>query len=56
MPLDNYHAKSEEASEEFSLWDLLQTLQDCIFIARKLGISYVWIDSICIVQDSPNDW
>lgn len=25
--------------------------QDTIVVARKLGIIYVWIDSICIIQD-----
>lgn len=24
--------------------------------ARKLGISYIWIDSLCIIQDSKEDW
>jgi len=27
-----------------------------IDIARRLGIQYVWIDSLCIIQDSPSDW
>jgi len=25
-------------------------------IAAKLGVSYVWIDSLCIVQDDADDW
>lgn len=25
-------------------------------IAIKLGVQYVWIDSLCIVQDDANDW
>ena len=24
--------------------------------AAKFGIRYVWIDSLCIIQDSPDDW
>lgn len=31
-------------------------LRDAILMTRKLGISFVWIDSICIVQDDENDW
>jgi hypothetical protein len=30
--------------------------QDAIAIARQLGIRYLWIDSLCILQDSKTDW
>ncbi|KAF4459405.1 heterokaryon incompatibility [Fusarium albosuccineum] len=36
--------------------DLPQTFQDFIDIARRLDIRYVWIDSLCIIQDSREDW
>ena len=39
-----------------SVSDMSQTLQDCIYIVNQLGIRYVWIDSICIIQDSAADW
>lgn len=29
--------------------------QDAL-ITRKLGFSYLWIDSMCIIQDYPLDW
>lgn len=32
------------------------TFQDAIYIARKLGIRYLWIDALCIVQDDMDDW
>lgn len=35
---------------------LPQTFRDAILVARKLGIRYLWIDSICIIQDSLQDW
>lgn len=25
-------------------------------MARRLGLGYIWIDSLCIIQDSPEDW
>ncbi|KAK3356628.1 heterokaryon incompatibility protein-domain-containing protein [Lasiosphaeria hispida] len=31
-------------------------MQDSITVLRELGIEYVWIDSLCIVQDSLEDW
>lgn len=33
-----------------------QTLQDAIIITRLLSIRYLWIDAICIMQDSHDDW
>ncbi|KAH8695708.1 heterokaryon incompatibility protein-domain-containing protein [Phaeosphaeriaceae sp. PMI808] len=30
--------------------------QDAIIITRQLGLRYVWIDSLCIIQDSLRDW
>ena len=35
---------------------LPKSFQDAIIITRKLGIEYVWIDSVCIIQDSHDDW
>ncbi|PMD38806.1 HET-domain-containing protein [Hyaloscypha variabilis F] len=35
---------------------LPQTFRDAVFISRKLGVRYLWIDSLCIIQDSKTDW
>ncbi|RMZ69352.1 heterokaryon incompatibility [Pyrenophora seminiperda CCB06] len=40
----------------FSLDVLPKTFQDTIHICRKLGYRYLWIDSLCIIQDSIQDW
>ena len=38
-------------------FDALPALfQDAIIITRQLGIRYLWIDSLCIIQDSQRDW
>lgn len=38
-------------------WDeLTQTFQDAITVTRNIGIQYVWIDSLCIMQDDREDW
>jgi len=38
-------------------WDKLpRTLQDTIMLVSRLGYRYVWIDSLCIVQDSDQSW
>lgn len=36
--------------------DLPQTFQDAITTTRALSVQYLWIDSICIVQDDAHDW
>ncbi|KAK3182573.1 hypothetical protein K4F52_006022 [Lecanicillium sp. MT-2017a] len=38
-------------------WDILtRTFQETLLLAVKLGIKYVWIDSLCIIQDDDQDW
>lgn len=36
--------------------DLPQTFADAITVTRILGQRYLWIDSLCILQDSSDDW
>jgi hypothetical protein len=36
--------------------DLCQTFQDAIFVTRALGIRYLWIDALCIIQGDNDDW
>lgn len=36
--------------------NLSKTSQDAVLIARELSVQYLWIDSLCIVQDSNEDW
>lgn len=35
---------------------LLKSFQDAIYVTRSLGVRYLWIDSLCIIQDDPGDW
>ncbi|KAL4723729.1 hypothetical protein ACLX1H_009373 [Fusarium chlamydosporum] len=32
------------------------TFRDAIKLANDIGIEYIWIDSLCIIQDSKDDW
>ncbi|KAG4436908.1 hypothetical protein IFR05_007596 [Cadophora sp. M221] len=36
--------------------DLPKTFQDAISLVQKLKIEYIWIDSLCIIQDDDEDW
>jgi hypothetical protein len=42
--------------EGFDLAELSRTMRDAIDIVLALGYRYLWIDALCIIQDSPNDW
>lgn len=35
---------------------LPKTFQDAVTVCRNLNIQYLWIDSLCIVQDDAQDW
>lgn len=38
------------------IYVLGQTLQDAIRVTMETGFQLVWIDSLCIIQDSSEDW
>jgi hypothetical protein len=40
----------------FPVQSLPQTFQHAIIVTRSLQIDYIWIDSLCIIQDEPDDW
>ena len=40
----------------FSVKDLPKTLSDAVKVTRGLGFKWIWIDSLCIVQDDKDDW
>lgn len=35
---------------------LPRSFRDAVLITRLLGIQYLWIDALCIIQDSAEDW
>ncbi|KAF2035865.1 HET-domain-containing protein, partial [Setomelanomma holmii] len=46
----------EERKRQIPLCTLPKTMRDAIHVTRALGIRYIWIDSLCIVQDHLGDW
>ncbi|ORY12247.1 heterokaryon incompatibility protein-domain-containing protein [Clohesyomyces aquaticus] len=46
----------EELKAGFSVSMLPKTFQDAILVADRLGVQYIWIDSLCIIQDLHSDW
>jgi len=35
---------------------LPKTFQEAILVVLSLGLEYIWIDSLCIIQDDAKDW
>lgn len=42
--------------EGFSMSELSPTMRDAVRIVQSLHYDYIWIDALCIVQDSEEDW
>jgi Heterokaryon incompatibility protein (HET) len=50
-------SKTIQDFKNFISWSLLpRNFQDAITLTRELGIPYIWIDSLCIIQDDLADW
>jgi hypothetical protein len=40
----------------FRLSELPETFQEAVRVTRELGIEYLWIDPLCIIQWNTEDW
>ncbi|KAK5164829.1 uncharacterized protein LTR77_009493 [Saxophila tyrrhenica] len=45
-----------QLQDSVSFLELIKTCQDTATLVRRLGIGYLWVDSLCIVQDDLEDW
>jgi len=50
------HSTLESLQEEKSIETLSKTFQDAMLVSLRLNVHYIWIDSLCIIQDSAADW
>ncbi|KAH7077655.1 heterokaryon incompatibility protein-domain-containing protein, partial [Paraphoma chrysanthemicola] len=55
-PLKTTSATLDAFLAEVPWKDLPRTFRHAITFCFRLGISYLWIDSLCILQDSDDDW
>ncbi|KIJ28960.1 hypothetical protein M422DRAFT_189093, partial [Sphaerobolus stellatus SS14] len=45
-----------EHMHEIPMEQLLKMFQDAVALTRGIGIQYIWIDSLCIIQWNKADW
>jgi hypothetical protein len=55
-PLITLTLNLEERTKSISMGILPPTFRDAVIITRNVGLRYIWIDSLCIIQDSKEDW
>ena len=55
-PIQTTKENEKEHMEGVTLHYLPRTFRDAARISLAIGVPYIWIDSLCIVQDDKDDW
>ncbi|KAF2100999.1 HET-domain-containing protein, partial [Rhizodiscina lignyota] len=55
QPMKATKATMKDLEEGLPASRFPRTIQDAATVALSVGIPYMWIDSLCIIQDDPND-
>lgn len=55
-PLCTTTKNLEDFSKSIPIDKLPRTFADALSVTYSLGLAYLWIDSLCILQDSQPDW
>ncbi|KAF2736111.1 HET-domain-containing protein, partial [Polyplosphaeria fusca] len=56
VPLTTTKATLDVRKSGIPLSELPKSFQEAILIAMEQNISFIWIDSLCIIQDDESDW
>ncbi|KAK7177874.1 heterokaryon incompatibility protein [Paraphaeosphaeria sporulosa] len=55
-PLKTKFDNLQSHQEELPWESIAPTFRDAIIVTRQLGFRYLWIDSLCIIQDDEEEW
>jgi hypothetical protein len=55
-PLKTTTANEAAHRKAVSIDDLPPTFRDAVTVTRRLNVRYLWIDSLCIIQNDLRDW
>jgi len=56
LPIRLLTTNIDNFRREIAVSLLPKTLADAIVVTRTMGVPYLWIDALCIIQDSTFDW
>lgn len=56
FPIRTTRSNLHERKERIAFASLSKTFQDAVVFTRKLQFRYLWVDSLCIIQDDLRDW
>jgi len=56
LPITTTVSTLENRMQRIKFSHLSQTFQDAVKLVKQLGQHYLWIDSLCIIQDDKTDW
>jgi heterokaryon incompatibility protein (HET) len=56
LPLRTTKDKLEAYKRRIDPNKLPRTFLDAVTVAREIDVQYLWIDSLCIIQDDSEDW
>jgi len=55
-PFRTTQANLKQHMRNVPLHELPQTYLDAVMLVANIGVDYLWIDALCIVQDDRDDW
>ncbi|GAB1311724.1 Heterokaryon incompatibility domain-containing protein [Madurella fahalii] len=55
-PFTTTHQTLSLRMQGIDITELPQTFRDSVTLMGHLGLRYLWIDSLCIIQDDADDW
>ena len=56
IPMRTTEETVAQHQHEMPLETMPKTFADAVVVTRRLHLRYLWIDSLCIIQDEPDDW